>query len=69
MTSPSTVSPELNFSSTAVPGALVLGTLLGEDETALLVLLLENQSLDLVVHGDDVSRVDILADGELAGRE
>ena len=32
----------------AVPGALVLGTLLGEDETALLVLLLENQSLDLV---------------------
>ena len=51
-----------------VPGALVLGTLLGEDETALLVLLLENQSLDLVVHGNDVSRVDILADGELAGR-
>ena len=52
-----------------VPGALVLGTLLGEDETTLLVLLLENESLDLVAKRDDVGRVDILADGELASRD
>ncbi len=32
----------------AVPGTLVLGALLGEDETTVLVLLLENQSLDLI---------------------
>ena len=50
-----------------VPGALVLGTLLGEDQTTLLVLLLENESLDLVAHGNDIGGVDVLANGELAG--
>ena len=50
----------------AVPGTLVLGALLGKDQTAVLVLLLENQGLDVVAHVDDVSGVGILADGELA---
>ncbi len=50
----------------AVPGALVLGTLLGEDQTTVLVLLLENQGLDGVAHADDVGGVGILADGKLA---
>jgi hypothetical protein len=52
----------------AVPGALVLGTLLGEDETTLLVLLLKDEGLDLVAQRDDVGRVDVLANGELARR-
>ena len=52
----------------AVPSTLVLGTLLGEDETALLVLLLKDESLNLVAKRDDVGRVDVLADGKLASR-
>src|SRR4030095_13423756 len=36
------------------PGALVLGALLGQDQPALLVLLLENQGLDLVAELDDL---------------
>ena len=51
------------------PGTLVLGALLGEDEAAVLVLLLENQSLDLVAQAHDVGRIGILADGQLAGRD
>ena len=51
------------------PGALVLGALLGEDEAAVLVLLLEDQGLDLVADGDDVGGIDVLADGQLAGRD
>ncbi len=50
------------------PGALVLGTLLGKDKTAILVLLLENQCLYLVAEGDDVAGICILANGKLAGR-
>ncbi len=38
----------------AVPSTLVLGTLLGEDQTAVLVFLLENQSLDFVAQGNDL---------------
>jgi len=49
------------------PGALVLGALLGEDEPAVLVLLLENESLDRVADLDDLRRVDVLADRQLAG--
>ena len=51
------------------PGTLVLGALLGEDEAAVLVLLLENQSLDLVAQAHDVGRIGILADRQLAGRD
>ena len=53
----------------AVPSALVLGTLLGEHETAVLVLLLKDQGLDGIAEVDDVGRVSVLADGELADRD
>ena len=36
------------------PGALVLCALLGQDQPAFLVLLLENEGLDLVTHGNDL---------------
>ena len=49
------------------PGALVLRALLGEDQPAFLVLLLEDQGLDLIADGDDLVRVDVVLDGELAG--
>ena len=48
------------------PGALVLRALLGEDEAAVLVLLLEDEGLELVVERDDLVRVDVVADRELA---
>ena len=51
------------------PGTLVLGTLLREDETALLVLLLENERLDLIADRDDLVRVEVVADRELSGRD
>src|SRR5690606_4376112 len=51
------------------PGALVLGALLGQDQTTLLVLLLEDQGLDLVADLDDLGGVDVVLDGELAGRD
>src|SRR6058998_2303618 len=47
------------------PGALVLRALLGQDQPALLVLLLENQGLDLVADLDDLVGVDVVLDGEL----
>ena len=50
----------------ADPGALVLGTLLGQDQTAILVLLLQDQSLDLVAEIDDLGRIGVLTDGQLA---
>jgi len=49
------------------PGALVLGALLGQDEAALLVLLLEDQGLDVLADLHDLSGVDIVLDRELAG--
>src|SRR5699024_4120284 len=48
------------------PGALVLRALLGQDQTAVLVLLGQDQGLDLIAHLDDLTRVDIVLDGELA---
>ena len=48
------------------PGALVLRTLLGQDQATLLVLLLEDQGLDLVADGDDLVGVDVVLDGQLA---
>ena len=48
------------------PGALVLGALLGQDQPALLVLLLEDQGLDLVADGDDLAGVDVVLDRQLA---
>src|SRR6478609_5310350 len=49
------------------PGTLVLSALRGQDQPAFLVLLLENQGLDLIAHGNDLGGVDVLLDGELAG--
>ena len=49
------------------PGALVLGALLGQDQPAFLVLLLENQGLDLIADGDDLVGVDVVLDGQFAG--
>src|SRR5205085_6641111 len=51
------------------PGALVLRALLGEDEAALLVLLLENEGLDVVADLHDLTGVDVVADRELFRRD
>ena len=47
------------------PGALVLRALLGQDQPAFLVLLLEDEGLDLVADLDDLGRVDVVLDGQL----
>ena len=47
------------------PGPLVLGPLLGQDQAAFLVLLLEDKGLDLVTDRDDLVGVDLVADREL----
>ena len=47
------------------PGALVLSALLGQDQAAFLVLLLEDQGLDLVADLHDLVRVDVVLDREL----
>ncbi len=49
------------------PRALVLGALLGEDQAALLVLLLENQGFERVAELDDLGGIDVLADRQLLG--
>src|SRR5271169_1938026 len=49
------------------PGPLVLGPLLGQDQAALLVLLLEDQGLDVLAGLDYVVRVDIVLDRQFAG--
>ena len=51
------------------PGPLVLGPLLGEDQPAFLVLLLEDEGLDLVAERHDLGGVDVVADRQLAGRD
>ena len=48
------------------PGTLVLRALLGQDEAAFLVLLLENEGLDRVADLDDLVGVDVVLDGEFA---
>ena len=51
----------------ANPRTLVLGALLGQDQTTVLVFLLEHESFDLLAQLHDVGRVGVLADGQLAG--
>src|SRR5690606_38789078 len=51
------------------PVALVLSALLRQEQTPFLVLLLENQSLDLVTDGDDLFGVDVVLDRQLAGKD
>jgi hypothetical protein len=49
------------------PRTLVLGALLGEDEAAFFVFLLEDEGLDAVSDLNDLGGVDVVLDGELAG--
>ena len=51
------------------PRALVLGTLLAEDQTAFLVLLGEDEGFDLLAHRHDLARVDVVADAQLTRRD
>src|SRR6202007_3271761 len=51
------------------PRALILRPLLGQDEAAFLVLLLENQGLDLLARLHDLVRVDVVLDRQFAGRD
>ncbi len=51
------------------PRPLVLGALLREDEPSVLVLLLEDKRLDLLAQGDDLARVDVVADRQLPHRD
>ena len=48
------------------PGALVLGALLGEDQPAFLVLLLEDEGLDVLADRHDLGGVDVMLDRQLA---
>ena len=48
------------------PGALVLGALLGQDQAAFLVLLLEDKGLDLVADRHDLVRIDVVLDRQFA---
>ena len=48
------------------PGTLVLRPLLRQDEAAFLVLLGEDEGLDGLAERDDLGRVDVVADGQLA---
>ena len=50
------------------PGALVLGTLLGENQTSLSVLALEDNGLDSLPQRYHLCRVDTVPDGEFTGR-
>ena len=50
------------------PGALVLSTLLGQDQAAFLVLLGEDECLDLIADGHHFTGVDVVLDGEFTGR-
>ena len=51
------------------PRPLVLRPLLGQDQAAFLVLLLEDEGLDLLAERDDLVRVDVVADAQLTRRD
>ena len=48
------------------PRALVLRALLGQDQPAFLVFLLEDKGFDVLADGDDLIGVDVVLDGQLA---
>ena len=50
------------------PGALVLRPLLGQDQAAFLVLLLQDKGLDVLAGMHYVMRVDVMLDGQFARR-
>jgi hypothetical protein len=51
------------------PSLLVLSTLLGEDQSALLVFLLKDKSFDFFTDCDNLGGIDIVTDRELARRD
>ena len=51
------------------PGTLVLSALFGQQQTSLFVFLLEDERFDLLAELDDVARIDIVANAELAGED
>ncbi len=51
------------------PGPFVLGPLLGQYETALLVLLLEDKGFDGIAQRHDLARIDVVADRQLTSRD
>ena len=51
------------------PGTLVLRPLLRQQQSAFLVLLGENESLDALAEGHDLGRVDVVADAQLAAED
>ncbi len=67
MTLPVTTPSESFDLLDRAPGALVLGALLGQDQTTLLVLLGLHEGLDNVADGDHVERIDVVLDGEFLG--
>ena len=69
MTGPLTIAVLLLDLLDRAPRALVLRALLRQDEPAVLVLLLEDERLELLVERDDLVRVDVVADRELARRD
>ena len=66
MTGPETTPSSSLIFSIVAPGPLVLGPLLGQDQPAFLVLLLEDEGLDLVAERHDLGGVDVVADRQLA---
>ena len=51
------------------PRPLVLRTLLGQQQPAFFVFLLQDEGFDLLAELDDLVRIDIVADAELAGED
>src|SRR5690606_1239005 len=51
------------------PGPLVLGALLRQEKAALFVFLLEDERFDLVAEADDLVRIYVVADRQLASRD
>jgi len=49
------------------PGPLVLGALLREDETTLVVFLVQDESLDPFAHRDDLRGIDLVANRQFFG--
>ena len=51
------------------PGTLVLGTLLGEDQTTVLVLALQHNGFDALTEGHDLAGIHAVADRQLTRRD
>ena len=65
MTGPETTPSFSLICLDRAPRALVLRALLGEDQAAVLVLLLEDERFELLAERHDLVRVDVVADRQL----